>query len=204
MSAVAFRVASAALVAAALGCVNLAPSSNTVTQVVLPSRVASVAEPPAPVHGPIIAVPRVLLPAYLESRYLVYFDPDGTLNPLDGYRWAEPLADGMSRSIAAALRASRPDLTVRSGTNSGSGSPHLQVLIEFETLMPLGNGSILVSASALSLASDGTRSSETRIEVRLENAWNPSSPSSLGAGFAQAAESTARTAASVLPPPSLP
>jgi len=85
------------------GCVNLKPKADVVKMYALGP--VEPAEQPASTERPIFIV-RPDLPAYLDGKHLQFRESDGEVGDLRHARWAEPLEEGVARTLAEYFKRS--------------------------------------------------------------------------------------------------
>jgi uncharacterized lipoprotein YmbA len=112
------------------------PQLLTVPAAPLAAAFATAASAPAapPASAPVLTLRRVELPEYLLSRHLRYRADAATLGEWPDAVWAERLEIGVTRELAAALRARLPGWTVCDGSCADGRAADIVLRVGFAPL----------------------------------------------------------------------
>lgn len=166
------------------GCLGIDTSTNPTRLLILPNPPMRETQPVEPDAGISILIREIAVPAYLHRSDIVVQQPNGTLLPLPFYRWAEPVEDGILRVIVnEMIRLPRVE-TVRTEFQSGDIRSDHSVSFLLYDLLAHQDGRISIGGN-ISIGSRGKETtSDTMLRFEISNAWDPSDPSSIAAGYA--------------------
>ncbi len=120
--------AAAPIVAAALaltaGCTSTPARFHTLDAASTPATTATAADRPG---APVLAVGPVTVPELVDRPQLVLRGPGSRVTILESQRWAEPLADGVTRVIVRSLAEAMPDAVVMPASTVLAAAWRLQV-----------------------------------------------------------------------------
>lgn len=124
--------------------------------VLAPAETGLAAEAPGR-SQPIVGVVRVILPRYLDRAELVSRGEGHRLDIAADDRWAEPLVDGMQRSLAADLSRQLPQGRIATPAEARGASPPYEIRLDVESFEDEGDGSVALSGTWSVLAIDKRR-----------------------------------------------
>jgi uncharacterized lipoprotein YmbA len=175
------------------GCVNLKPKQ---VETKLYALGAVDSRSAFKVDGPPLYVARPHLPAYLDGKRLQYRSANGEVKELSRARWAEPLEEGVARSLAEFL--------TRGGYAGATGfypwpkrsKGGLELRVYFHKLGALEDGTIRMAAGWD--LRQGSKVQKTGAFDSAEINWNASDADSLVAGINSALDQLAKEIANSL------
>jgi uncharacterized lipoprotein YmbA len=145
---------------------------------------ASAAAPAAATPARVLVLRRVELPEYLLSRHLRYRADAATLGEWPGAVWAERFEVGVTRELAAALRARLPGWTVCEGTCADGSAGQLVLRVDFAPLDFQRPARRLQARMDAQAAADGR--TRWRLQLPIEVAAGADTPQAHVAAIAQA------------------
>jgi hypothetical protein len=136
---------------------------------------------PAPVFS-------VSLPSFLNEGTVWYSNGEGKLTQLSDFVWAEPLSKAIQRELALALAKEKPY------------PPNSRMEVFFARFILLDNGSAIAIAD-VQLNSADSHTVLPIVQVSIEEAWEPSNPSTYLNGYRELLKTTVTEILKNLPEP---
>jgi len=169
------RIALVLTVTAVAGCSPLAPQPRL--YVLNPM----VAPPPKQARGPVIAVPQVQIPEYLDRPEILARVGAHEVRPTDGERWAERLSVNVTRVIAE-------NLAILLDSDSVIALPsRAESVFTYELIVEFSRFEVERSGRAAVAGRWALRRSDTRAEVRAGRFLRQEEPTASGYEAAVAA-----------------
>jgi hypothetical protein len=163
------------------GCVNLKPQQDSVKLYVLgPNEFTQ----PAKTSAASIYIARPNLPAYLDGKRLQYRHADGEVRSLHTARWAEPLQEGIARTLAEFLIESSDRRVSGFYPWPKQSMGDMELRVHFHKLGAMADGEIQMVAKWELLGSKAIERSGTYRSQDIQ--WRLGDAESLVAGFNQA------------------
>mgnify|MGYP000865313625 CR=1 FL=1 len=167
-------------------CVNLKPKPDPVKLYAL-GPIES--QPTHNTQRVAIYVARPDLPAYLDGKRLQYRNPNGEIDELGKARWAEPLEEGIARSVSEFLMAKQPVSGFYPWPNRVRDSSEL--LLKFYKLGALSDGTIRMVVDWE--LRDGVNIQQSGCFESSAIGWDQGNAESLVAGLNQALQQLAES-----------
>lgn len=165
------------------GCGSFRPSADRNTAVVL--TLAARPDPEERISPAPLTL--VTLPAYLQNSTIYVIEANGSLRPISGYYWAEPLSNAVTTELSLAL----------------SGFPLPDTITSIRTrfyrfaLMTDGSANAIVEMTGSGRAGEPTYAGA--FPVTVKEAWDPDRPESFLEGYRALLQAVADTAKETLP-----
>lgn len=182
------------------GCLGIHTDPNRVRLLILPNGPVAESKPVESGAGITVLFREIVVPAYMERNDLIVYAPDGTLAPIPGYRWAEPVEDGILRILVNESMRLPGITTVRTEFQSGDIRSDYAVSIQLIDLLARADGSILVGGNLSVQSRKDNRHWSAMIRFEKEQVWDPANPETLARGMSEVIREFARQLRAKLEP----